>query len=311
MRMNIRMRQIEGFVAAARLRSFTAAARALSMTQPAFSQLVKDLETSVGVQLFQRTTRRIELTDAGASFLARVERPLDDLRDAFGYLADRAAGRRGRVVLSVLPSIAAGYAIPALAAFKEIYPDVTVQLIEDHNRRLIERVVQREVDFAIGTLYQAHDEVLFRKLLADDLLVVYPARHRFGSRGRVTWRDLASEPLILTPHSSSVRELVTIAFAQLRIQVEPAYEVANTVTAVSMARAGIAITVVPRIAVSGLNVSDLGIARIHAPLQRRSIGIITRADRPLSGAAAGYVEMLSSLVMSSGTPSARLQRAAT
>jgi DNA-binding transcriptional LysR family regulator len=290
--MNFRSRQLTGFVVAARLSSFSGAARELSITQPAFSQLIKDLEESIGVRLFQRTTRRVELTEAGQNFLARVERPLDDLQDAFSYLREHAAGRRGRVVLAVLPSIAVAYAIQTLAAFKKVFPGITVKLIEDHNRNLIQRVLQKEVDFAIGTLVQEHHELSFRKLLTDELLAVFPKNHRFGAIRHLTWRDIVSEPLILTPHASGVRELVAMAFAHVHRRLDPAYEVANTATAVAMVRAGIATTFVPRVAVDELNMSGLQIARIYGPLQRRDIGIIVRADRPLSSAAIAYVEML-------------------
>ncbi len=290
--MNFRLRQILGFVAAARLRSFTGAARELSMTQPAFSQLIKELEVSIGIRLFQRTTRKIELTEAGQNFLARVERPLDDLQEASKYIRDLAAGRRGRMVLATLPSIAVGCAIHALARFRIAFPNITVRLIEDHNQNLIQRVLHREVDFAIGTLPQEHHELTFRMLLRDELLVIFPKNHRFQIKQRITWADIASEALILTPQSSGVRNLVTAALAHIHSQADPAYEAANTFTAVGMVRAGIAITVVPQIAIREMNMNGLHSARIYGPLQRREIGVITRLDRPFSSVAGAYVDFL-------------------
>ncbi len=293
--MNFRLRQIFGFVAAARLRSFTGAARELSMTQPAFSQLIKDLEISIGIQLFQRTTRRIELTEAGQHFLARVERPLDDLQDASKYIRDLAAGHHGRIVLATLPSIAVGCAIHALAKFKSEFPNIKVRLIEDHNQNLIQRVLHREVDFAIGALPREHFELTFRLLLQDELLVIFPKNHRFQKKKRINWRDIGSEPLILTPRSSGVRDLVDAAFTHIHQQVDPIYEAANTFTAVEMVRAGIAITIAPQIASRETNLIGLRSARIYSPLQRREIGVITRLDRPLSTAAAAFVECLNVL----------------
>lgn len=290
--MNFKLRQIAGFIAAARLDSFSAAARKLAITQPAFSQLIRELETGLGLRLFERTTRRLELTEAGARFLAMVERPLDDLEDASKFIRDMAMGRRGRIVFALLPSIAFGYATHALAEFKTRFPDITVRLVEDQNQNLIRKVLDREVDFAIATLPAGHRELNFRELMVDELLAVFPVKHRFAGKRRITWRDLAQEPLVLLPRQSSVREMVDGAFSHSGLMVEPAYEVANMVTAMGMARAGMAVTVMPRIALAELNIPGLRSAGMNNPRPLRRIGIVTRADRPLSPAAAAYVELL-------------------
>lgn len=290
--MNFKLRQLEGFVAAARLGSFSAAARELAMTQPAFSQLIRELETALAVRLFERTTRRMELTEAGQRLLAMVERPLDDLKDAAAFIRELAAGRRGRIVFGSLPSVAFGFAMHALARFKSHFPNIAVRLIEDQNLNLIEKVLHREVDFAIGTLTAEHRDLSFRELMVDELLAVFPLRHRYAGKRRLGWSDLAQEPLVLLPRRSSVREMVDAALARCGLGTEPAYEVANMVTAMGMARSGMALTVMPRIALAELNMDGLRSARIHGPHPVRRVGIITRADRPLLPAAAAYVDIL-------------------
>ena len=290
--MNLKLRQLTGFVAATRLRSFSAAARELAMTQPAFSQLIRELEATLSVRLFERTTRRLEITDAGQHLLAMIERPLDDLRDASAFIRDLAAGRRGRIVFASLPSVAFGLVTMALARFKALHPAITVRLIEDQNLNIVEKLLHREVDFGIGTLKLPHKELAFRELLHDELKAVYPARHPLSTKRRVTWRDLADEPLVLLPKQSSVRGLAEHGFAAAGIAREPDYEVANMVTALSMVRAGLGITVMPRMVLDELNMKGLHAGRIHDPRPVRIVGIITRSDRPLSPAASAYVELL-------------------
>jgi DNA-binding transcriptional LysR family regulator len=290
--MNLKLRQLAGFVAAARLGSFSAAARELAMTQPAFSQLIRELETALGVRLFERTTRRMELSDAGRRLLPMVERPLDDLKDAAALIREFSTGRRGRMVFASLPSVAFGFALRALALFKSRFPDIAVRMIEDQNLDLIEKVLHREVDFGIGILAATHRELSFRQLMVDELLAVFPLRHRYAAKRRLTWGDLEGEPLVLLPRRSSVREMVDAALVRSGVGAEPAYEVANMVTAMGMARAGMAVTIMPRIALAELNMDGLRSARIDGPRPLRRIGIITRANRPLAPAAAAYVEML-------------------
>jgi LysR family carnitine catabolism transcriptional activator len=292
--MNVKLRQLEGFMAAARHASCSMAARELSMTQPAFSQLIHQLEKVLSVKLFERTTRRVELTDVGQRLVGMVERPLEDLRDAESHLKDIAAGRRGRIAFASLPSVAFGFATHAIARFKARYPDVSVRVIDEQNLNILQKVVDREVDFGIGTLSAPHPYIEFLELLHDELLAVLPEGHRLASRRRLSWIEVGAEPLVLLTRRSSVRELTEIGFAANRRQLEPAYEVANMVTALGMVRAGLGLTIMPRIALAELNMKGLVSASLTAPVPSRSIGILTRADRTLSPTATVCVELLMS-----------------
>src|SRR3954462_11691764 len=148
--MNLKLRQLQGFAAAPAHHSFSAAARELAMTQPAFSQLVRELETSLRVKLFERTTRRVEVTESARPFLAMIERPLDDLEDAWRFAREMAAGTRGRIVFASLPSVAFGLVTMALARFKAQHPAITARLIEEQDSNIVDKVLHREVDFGIG-----------------------------------------------------------------------------------------------------------------------------------------------------------------
>lgn len=289
--MNFKLRQLQGFVAAARCGSFSTAARELSMTQPAFSQMVRELETTLNLKLFERTTRRVQMTDAGVRLHAMVERPLDDLDAAYRFAQDIATGRRGRIVFASLPSVAFEFATLVLARYKGEHPGITVRLIEDQNAHIIERVLNREVDFGIGTLPPARPDLTFRELLRDELLAVVPEHHALA-RTDLTWRQLASEPLVLLPRQSSMRELADAGFAASGVVHEPAYEVANMVTALGLVRAGLGVTLLPAIALMELNMRGLHACCLANPRPSRRIGIITRVDRTLTPPAAAYVDML-------------------
>lgn len=290
--MNLRMKQLAGFVAVTRCGSFSAAARELAMTQPAFSQLIRQLEGALGVRLFERTTRRVELTEAGSRFLAMVQRPLDDLEDAHTYMREMASGRRGRIAFASLPSTAFTVATTALARFKAQHPGIHVRLIEEQNLNIVEKVLAREIDFGIGTLDAAHAELESAPLLDDELVAVFPDAHGFTKRKNVAWPAFAAEPLVLLTGRSNVRGIVEQHFAALGLAAEPAYDVAGMVTALAMVRAGLGVTAMPRIALGELNMNGLASAPFAPPRPTRRIGIITRKNRKLSPAARAYVELL-------------------
>ena len=303
--MNIKFRQLRGFVAAANASSFTAAAQQMSMTQPAFSQLIRELESTLRVKLFERTTRRVKLTEAGERFLAMAERPFDDLQEAYKYVSEMAAGTRGRMAFASLHSVAFGFVIQALGRFKLRYPAINVRLVEGNNSSLVERVLHREVDFAIGTLPVPHRELAFHKLLEDEVLLIYPAGHPFASRKHLAWRDVASEPMVLMPKGSSARELTERGFASCSITRDADYEVVNMVTALSMVRARLAITFMSALAFRHLDATGLRTAHLREPRPVRDIGVITRVDRPLSPIAQTYVDFLAAATQEGATAKPR------
>lgn len=291
--MNFKLRPLAGFVLAAHHRSFSIAANELAMTPPAFSQMIRELESVLGVQLFERTTRRVALTEAGRQMLSMVERPLDDLEDAWRYIRDIAAGKRGRIVFTTLPSVAFGIATATLARFKAHHPEITARLIEEADMTLLERVLLREVDFGIGTLPVAHTELSFRELLRDELVAVVPIGQPLTqARQRVTWEELSRQSLVLLPRQSITRNLAERGFAAAGISVEPAYEVANMVTALGMVRAGLGITFMPSMVLRELNMKNLKAVALSNPTPERIIGVIRRVDRPLSPPSHAFIELL-------------------
>jgi len=290
--MNFKLRPLIGFVLAAHRGSFSSAANELAMTQPAFSQMIQGLEATLGVRLFERTTRQITLSEPGRQLLTMVERPLDDLENAWAYIRDITAGRRGHIVFSVLPTIAFGLATTTLAQFRVNYPGVTARLIENQGWNITSQVLSREVDFGIGTLDSNQPELVFRELLHDEVMAVVPSSHPLARRKQISWKNLASEPLILLPRQSNVRFIVESSFAGWGIRIEPAYEVANMVTALGMIRAGLGVTFLPRLVMSEMNMKDVTPLRMRDPQPARTIGVITCVNRELSAAASAYVDLL-------------------
>ncbi|MDR3519265.1 MAG: LysR family transcriptional regulator [Azospirillaceae bacterium] len=133
------------FVQAAERLSFVAAGRALGISASAVGKNIAKLEESVGVRLFHRTTRRISLTEEGATFYERCRRILDDLRDAEAMLSDATRIPRGRLRVSV-PTIGYRFLLPVIPEFRRRYPEIELDI--DFNDRLVD-VVEDGLDAVI------------------------------------------------------------------------------------------------------------------------------------------------------------------
>jgi DNA-binding transcriptional LysR family regulator len=290
--MHFKIRQLEGFMAAAETGSFSAAADRLCMTQPAFSQLVRELEKIVGTRLFDRTTRRVELTEAGQLLLAQARRPLEDLEFAWQSVAAMASGSRGSVSYAILPSAAFSVGTRAVARFRCEFPNVKVRQLEDQDRLLVDKVLDREVDFGVGMMARAEPALRFDELFVDELVAVLRQDDVLARRKTIAWADLKEVSLVLLPPTSSVRRLMDTGLALAGAQRQPDFEVLNMVTALTMVRQGIGVTVLPRIALDSMGMDGLVHRRLADPRPMRSIGVVRRADRVLSPAAERIIAYL-------------------
>jgi LysR family carnitine catabolism transcriptional activator len=290
--MHFKIRQLEGFMAAAETGSFSAAADRLCMTQPAFSQLVRELEKIVGTRLFDRTTRRIELTEAGQLLLTQARRPLEDLEFAWQSVAEMASGSRGSVSYAILPSAAFSVGTRAVARFRSEFPNVKVRQLEDQDRLLVDKVLDREVDFGVGMMSRAEPVLRFDELFVDELVAVLRQEDPAARSKTIAWAALKEVPLVLLPPTSSVRRLTDAGLSLAGAPPQPDYEVLNMVTALTMVRQGLGVTILPRIALDSLRMDGLVHRRLADPRPMRSIGVVRRADRVLSPAAERFIAYL-------------------
>lgn len=151
---------ILAFVHAAERRSFVAAGRALGLSASAVGKSVARLEERVGTRLFHRTTRRMSLTEEGATFYAQCRRILDDLRDAEAVLSDTRRAPRGRLRVG-LPTIGYRFLLPVLPEFRRRYPDIELDI--DFNDRLVDPVEQG-LDAVIRSGDLADSSLMSRRL---------------------------------------------------------------------------------------------------------------------------------------------------
>jgi DNA-binding transcriptional LysR family regulator len=292
MRNNVTLRQIEGFLLAGEMLSFSRAAEALHITQSAFSQLVRELEGALGVRLFDRTTRRIALTDAGVILHAKMKRGVVEIDDACEEARAIARVEHGHITVGTLGSLAVGVVTRALGDLRKSYPGVKVSMREDYNGPLLERVAQGEVDFAVCAYSSAASGLHFEHLYDDELVAVMSRADPMAEVAAMRWSALKDASLVMLVRDSSTYEQVAVALAANRITREPDYEVANMFTALSMVRAGFGVTFIPAMVLGDVNMAGLAWKRLQRPVPTRHIGICRRGDRTASPAAARFEDLL-------------------
>jgi LysR family transcriptional activator of glutamate synthase operon len=244
------LRQLRYFAAVARRRHFTAAAEAIGVAQPALSQQVRLLERELGVQLFDRSGRRVRLTPAGEALLVRAERILAEVANAQSELAEYAGAVRGRVVVGTLPSLAEHQLPPLVAAFHRRHPGLELSLREERTARLLELLAAGEVDLALLHQSPAATEttpaLTIEPLFTEELVAAVGAGHPLADRVALPLSELRDEDFILTKSGSAIRDTILAACAVAGFAPRIAFESGAAATVRALAAAGLGVAILPR-----------------------------------------------------------------
>lgn len=211
-------RRLEVFVAVAERLSFSSAARALHLSQPAVSQHVAALERELGAPLFDRSTRRVRLTAAGAALLARAATLLRDHAEARRAVA--AAEGRIAGTLAVASSLMIGaYVLPsALARLAERHPELHVRVTIENTEQVVAALLDGRADVGFVEGDVSHRDLELHRLREDELVVIVPAGHRFERAGEVALDDLLREPFVLREPGSGTRQVFESRLEQAGVE---------------------------------------------------------------------------------------------
>ncbi|CAM4091437.1 LysR family transcriptional regulator [Bordetella tumulicola] len=288
--MNLSSRQLRAFVALADEKHFTRAAQRCHLTQPAFSALIRALEESAGVRLFDRNTRNVELTAEGRVLDASARRLLGEFDLVVEDLRDHAARRRGHVTVAALPSLAAGWLPGLLAQFHQDYPGITLQLRDALLDPCLDLVQSGAADFAVAAQRADMSDLDSEFLHADRFFLVCRKDHPLATRDRIRLRDLGRWPMIQLARGSSVRRHLDDAMGAIPAQ--PLLEVEHLATVTGLVSAGLGITIVPAMTLFHFRRGDLVIKPLAGKALTRPLYLVRRQGRTLSTAAQTLYDLL-------------------
>jgi DNA-binding transcriptional LysR family regulator len=272
------LRQLQYFAAVARHRSFTRAAEALYVTQPALSQQVRRLEAELGLQLLRRTSQGVELTPAGADLLAHADKVIAEVEAARAEM-DRHAGL-SRGVARVAATAADAPRLPeALAAFHTEHPGIQVALRQGSAQEVVDLTRRGAVDVAVLALAGDPPPGVDAHPLTDEpLRVAVPLDDPVAGAVSVGMSDLRGRPFILAEPGSALRDAVLAATQAAGYSPLPLFEVGDPHAVRFLVRAGLGISLVPE---SWLERPGpiVGAADLKQPLRHR-LYLLTPAAGP-------------------------------
>lgn len=281
----VNLKLLHMFAAVAEHRSFRMASEQLNRSQSAVSMQIRQLEDQVGVALFHRTTRRVELTPEGEQLLAHARRALDEWEDGLRQIRDVVDIQRGTLSLGCVPTIAATVLPKALSAFQTLYPGINVNLRELAAHDLLESIRRREVDFGIGPTVEGATEFQFDPLFNEPIFALASKAYRLPKRRTVDLADLCAFPILLNSRSAELRTVLDRALLARDLNMKIKFEVLHTHTLIAFVLAGMGVGILPRIALPKFRGATMQALPITNPTLVRSVSIISLRGQSFSPAA--------------------------
>jgi DNA-binding transcriptional LysR family regulator len=288
----VTLKQVTAFLAVAEAGSFTLAADRLKIAQPALSQAVRELEAELGLRVFDRTTRRVELTVAGREFREATARVVGDLDFAIRNARDLASRRRGRIVVAAPPLLAANVLPSAIRDFAKDYPDIAIALVDAPTLSIVDTVRSGGADCGVGTFAAGENGIERVSLMRDRLQLFCRDDSPFARTRAVRWIELAGQPLIALTRDSAIRRLMEIGVESAELQLAPSYEVHQIATALGMVQAGLGVAVLPAYARSGMLAEEIVARPLTDPDIGRDIVLIHASGRSVSPAVTAFTPVL-------------------
>ena len=195
--LTMNLRQLRYFLAVAELLHFGRAAQRLNMAQPPLSQQIKQLEVELGVQLFERTKRRVRLTEAGSALRAEAQQILTQVEAARKRVQQVARGETGRLVIAFVSSAMYSVLPPWISAFRQRYPKVVLSFEEATSLEQMEGLRSRQIDVGFVHPPIVDDEMASRVVWREPMVAVLSKGHPLSSGKGVAIAQLAKEPFVL------------------------------------------------------------------------------------------------------------------
>ena len=233
-------------MAIAEEQSFTRAAGRCFVVQSALSRQIKSLESELGVRLFARTSRKVEVTPAGEAFVKQARLCLQAAERAKASAAAAHGQIRGSLTIGVIPTVTAVDIAAVLGAFRRSYPEVGVHVRTGGSDEFLRRIAAGELD--VGFLGLAEgvtpQGVQTQELSQERLVAVLAEGHRLAGQHRLRLKDLADEPFVDFPEGSSGREQSDLAFERARLRREVSLEVNTADLLTGLVRQGLGVALV-------------------------------------------------------------------
>jgi DNA-binding transcriptional LysR family regulator len=286
------LRQLQFFVAAAEAGSVSGAARALSISQSSVTEAIRALEDDLGVILFDRMARGLDITQKGSAFLRNARQIMADVATARTVFQDDPEAATGRLSLGVT-SLVAGYVLSdILSRFRRAFPHVELSVIEDNGDYLQHLLIGGELDVAVLLTSSVKDRLALHveSLLVSPYRLWLPLAHPLAAQESISLDELAGQPLIQLM-VDEIEESTSRLMGSLAVKPEIAFRTRSVEAVRSLVATGAGIAILPSLVYRpwSLEGDRIETRDVSGDLPSVQVGLAWRRGAPLSAPALNFI----------------------
>ncbi|MBB6022700.1 DNA-binding transcriptional LysR family regulator [Paenibacillus sp. JGP012] len=237
--------QLHIFYTVAEKGSFSAAAQALHMTQPAVTMQIQSLEDYFGTKLLHRSTKKIELSEAGRTLLPHAKRSVELVRQTDEAMSAFTQKLQGRLQLGASLTIGE-YVLPRmLGPFARQYPDISIVMKVMNTTQIMDEILKHQLNFGLIEAPIHHPDMIVEPVMQDELKLIVPAGHDLAGRGKVNLEEVMNYPFVLREEGSGTRQVMEGQLQKKKIDpsdMNVVMELGSTGAVKSAVEAGVGIT---------------------------------------------------------------------
>jgi len=290
--MNLTTRQMRAFRYVARTQNFTRAAELAHMTQAGLSILVREMERQLGVRLFDRTTRAVQLTPAGKRLAPVIERVLVELDGVTEEISSLGETVRHTLRIAATPLVSSDLLPHLLAVFRKKLPHVKISLQDARLEEVERAILDEEADLGLGFFFKATPGLTRASIASFQLMRISPANGEKRNTGSIPWSALQNDELIGLPAGNPIQKVIDLQLAKQGIRNADVQSVSFFNTLISMVESGFGTAIIPTFAMTACERHDVNVDLLISPKIELSFYRISKRGAKDSEAIVEFVKLL-------------------
>jgi DNA-binding transcriptional LysR family regulator len=273
--------------------SFSKAAEHLFISQSAVSQNIKNLEKELETELFIRSTKNVQLTEAGELLFEHIGPAFNLIENGEKSIREINALERGEIHLGANDTISKDYLLPYLKEFHQLYPEVQIKITNRTSSTCIELLKQNKVDLIISNLPNPKitEQMEYQEIFSFNDIFITGSEFEELINKEIKLEELKNYPLLMLEAKTTTRKFLEKALTELGIEIEAAVELGSVDLLIEMTKIGLGISLVPEYCLNLKN-QNLFEVKTKEKLPARKLAVVKNKNIPLSKAAEKFLKLL-------------------
>ncbi|MDF7671113.1 LysR family transcriptional regulator [Orbaceae bacterium ESL0721] len=286
------LKQLRYFQLLAKTQHYTSTSEYFAISQPSLSHSIAELEKEIGIKLFQKRGRNVELTKEGKQYLIYVEQALAALAEGEQFVRELTSVSNGHIGLAFIYSISSNYIPKIIKAFlnQPENRNITFSFYEGLSTQIVEGLKSKRFEIGICSHLEDETDINFHKLIKQELVFIISNSHPLAKKRKLDLKDIINEPLILFTERSGMKSVIDKLFEKAGIEPNIACLVETEGAMMGLVSINYGIGIMPRVSIP--SEFDVTLVPMSKNYQKRDIFIATMENRPLLPAAQKFYHFL-------------------